>query len=110
MSNPDKHSRKLDATKLELSIYDTTVIWNGSSASQVYKESLDMAVAAEQLGFKRYWFTENHNTSKHASSTPEMLVAQIAAYTAHMNVGMGNLMLPHQSALKVAENVRTLEG
>jgi luciferase family oxidoreductase group 1 len=99
-----------DTIDVELSLLDETVIWNGSSASQVFKEARDMAVSAEQLGYKRYWFSESHNTTDHASSSPELLLAHIAAFTSQIKLGTSNLMLPNQSALKVVENFRTLQG
>lgn len=110
MSAPSKDNRAVSTAKLELSLLDTMVIWNGGSAAQVFRESLEMAIYAEQLGFKRYWLSENHNSLYHASSAPELLIAQLAAYTSRLCVGTSNLMLPAQSPLKVVENFRTMAG
>ncbi|MBP1996324.1 MsnO8 family LLM class oxidoreductase [Paenibacillus eucommiae] len=107
---PSNDNRAVSTAKLELSLLDTMVIWNGTSAAQVFKESLDMAIYAEQLGFKRYWLSENHNSAYHAGSAPELLIAQLAAYTSRISVGTSNLLLPHQSPLKVVENFRTMAG
>jgi luciferase family oxidoreductase group 1 len=44
-----------------------------------------------------------------AGSTPEILIAHVAAATERIRVGSGGVMLSHYSALKVAENFRMLE-
>lgn len=106
-TNEDREEKGYD---VELSLLDPTVVWHNTTAAEVMNKSLKRAKEAEQLGYKRYWFTENHNTESHASSTPEILAAQIPAVTSHIKVGAANIMLPHQSPLKVAENFRTLEG
>lgn len=110
MYNETQHGREDKDRKFELSLLDPTVIWNGSTANEVINASIKLAEEADQLGYNRYWFTENHNTEFHASSTPEILAAQILATTSRIKVGTANLMLPHQSPLKVAENFRTVEG
>ncbi len=45
-----------------------------------------------------------------ACTAPEILIARAAAETAHIRVGSGGIMLPHYSALKVAEVFRTLHA
>lgn len=45
-----------------------------------------------------------------AFSSPEVLVAHLAAATTKIRVGSGGIMLPHYSAYKVAENFRLLEA
>lgn len=45
-----------------------------------------------------------------AFSSPEVLIAHLAAATTRIRVGSGGIMLPHYSAYKVAENFRLLEA
>jgi luciferase family oxidoreductase group 1 len=45
-----------------------------------------------------------------ASSSPEVLIAHIAAHTDSIKVGSGGIMLPHYSSYKVAENFKLLEA
>jgi luciferase family oxidoreductase group 1 len=52
---------------------------------------------------------EHHNLGNYASTSPEILIGQIAARTRHIRVGSGGVMLTHYSAFKVAENFRLLE-
>ena len=53
---------------------------------------------------------EHHNLPSIASTSPEILIGQIAARTHSIRVGSGGVMLSHYSALKVAENFRVLES
>lgn len=72
--------------------------------------SLDLAVAAEALGYARYWAAEHHNTASLASASPEVMVAAVAARTTSIRVGSGGVLLPHYSPLKVAETFRLLDA
>jgi luciferase family oxidoreductase group 1 len=62
------------------------------------------------LGYERVWFAEHHGMPSIASSSPEILIAHIAAATERIRVGSGGIMLPNHVPLKVAENFHTLEA
>lgn len=66
-------------------------------------------MAADRLGYRRYWLAEHHSSEGLAGSAPEILIGQVAARTSQIRVGSGGVMLSHYSALKVAENFRVLE-
>ncbi len=94
---------------LSLSALDLSPVPSGSTAGEALANTVDLAVRAERLGTTRYWLAEHHNTAMLASSSPELMIAQVAAATTAMRVGSGGIMLPNHSALKVAETFRTLE-
>lgn len=71
---------------------------------------VDLARHAEALGLERYWLAEHHNAAAVASSSPEIVIATVAAHTRRIRVGSGGIMLPNHSALKVAETFRALEA
>ena len=73
-------------------------------------ESLALARLADALGYHRYWVSEHHNSASIVGTAPEVLMAAIAATTRRIRVGSAGVMLPHYSALKVAEQFRVLEG
>src|SRR5204863_5526194 len=60
--------------------------------------------------YQRYWVSEHHNTNNIVGTAPEILMAAIAATTQRIRVGSAGVMLPHYSALKVAEQFRVLEA
>ena len=95
---------------MRLSVLDQSTVVSGRAADASIRESLALAVHAEALGFHRYWVAEHHNSASIAGSAPEVLIAAIAATTRRIRVGSAGVMLPHYSALKVAEQFRVLEA
>jgi luciferase family oxidoreductase group 1 len=93
-----------------LSILDQSTIVSGRDAADAIQETLALARLADRLGYARYWLAEHHNSQSHAGSAPEILIAAIAATTRRIRVGSAGVMLPHYSALKVAEQFRALEA
>jgi luciferase family oxidoreductase group 1 len=99
-----------DKRRIKLSVLDLVTMWNGISAGEAIAETVELARTVEQLGYTRFWLAEHHNTPFQASSAPELLIVPVAAATSTLRVGSGGIMLPNHTALKVAENFRTLEA
>jgi luciferase family oxidoreductase group 1 len=95
---------------MRLSILDQSPVRKGGTARQALAETVALAQLGEKLGYTRFWVSEHHNTTSLAGSTPEVLIAHLANQTRHIKLGSGGIMLPHYSALKVAENFRMLEA
>ncbi len=95
---------------MKLSVIDQSPALTGRSESESIRESLALARHAEDLGYHRFWVSEHHNIPAIVGSAPEVLMAAIAATTQRIRIGSAGVMLPHYSALKVAEQFRTLEA
>ena len=95
---------------LRLSVLDQSTIVTGRPAAAAIQESLVLARHCEALGYERYWVAEHHNSDSIAGTAPEVLISAIAATTRRIRVGSAGVMLPHYSALKVAEQFRVLEA
>src|SRR3954468_13785687 len=95
---------------VRLSVLDQSTIVTGRSPDSSIRESLQLAQHCEALGYHRYWCAEHHNSDSQAGTAPEILIAAIAATTRQIRVGSAGVMLPHYSALKVAEQFRVLEA
>ena len=93
-----------------LSVLDQSPIAAGSTGGDALRNSIDLARYTESLGYHRYWVAEHHGTPMLACAAPEALVGPIAAATTTIRVGSGGVMLPHYSALKVAETFSMLSG
>jgi len=93
-----------------LSVVDQSPVRSGGTAGDALRETIELAVATERLGYERFWVAEHHNARNFAGTSPEILVGQIAANTSTIRVGSGGVMLSHYSSLKVAENFRVLEA
>lgn len=92
-----------------LSVLDQSPVRSGLTAADAVQETLELAEAADRLGYHRYWLAEHHATAGLAGSCPEVLIGQVAARTSRIRVGAGGIMLTHYSPLKVAEQFRMLE-
>lgn len=95
--------------QLRLSVLDQSPVRPGATPRQAVLETVQLARLADRLGYHRFWVSEHHNTPFLAGTTPEVLIAHLAGQTARIRLGSGGVMLPHYSALKVAENFRMLE-
>jgi len=95
---------------MRLSILDQSPISHGSDAREALSQTAQIAQLADHLGYTRFWVSEHHDASALAGSTPEVLIAHLAARTRRIRIGSGGVMLPHYSAYKVAENFRMLEA
>ncbi|MEV5829026.1 LLM class flavin-dependent oxidoreductase [Spirillospora sp. NPDC052242] len=93
-----------------VSVLDTSAIWKGSTATEALRDTVELAVTVEQLGYTRYWVAEHHNTGNVASCAPPVLIGGIAAATSVLRVGSGGVMLPNHAPLVVAEQFGTLEA
>ncbi len=92
-----------------LSVLDQSPIKSGGTAVEAIHETLELAQITDCLGYHRYWLAEHHSARGLAGSSPEVLIAQVAARTSGIRVGSGGVMLSHYSPLKVAENFHMLE-
>ena len=94
---------------MRISVLDQSPIRKGSTAREALHETVQLVQLAERLCYHRFWVSEHHGTATLAGSTPEILMAHLGGQTGTIRLGSGGVMLPHYSALKVAENFRMLE-
>ncbi|WP_436346005.1 LLM class flavin-dependent oxidoreductase [Natronorubrum sp. FCH18a] len=96
---------------MELSIVDLAPIPEGGSATEAFEGTVERAQQAERLGYSRFWVAEHHDfTQLIASTTPEVLIARVAAETTDIRVGSGTVLLNHYSPYKVAETFSVLDA
>ena len=93
---------------MRLSVLDQSAAVAGRSESESIRDTLSLAAHCEALGYHRFWLSEHHNIPAIVGSAPEILMAAIAATTTRIRIGSAGVMLPHYSALKVAEQFRVL--
>lgn len=93
-----------------LSVLDVVPLRRGSTPAEALKETLELARQVEKLGYYRYWFAEHHGMGGIVSTSPALLVGQVAAQTSRIRVGSGGVMLPNHSPLVIAEQFGILES
>jgi luciferase family oxidoreductase group 1 len=98
------------ALDVPVSVLDLAPVGEGSSPAAALRSSLELVVAAERLGFHRYWVAEHHNMPGIASSAPAVLLAHLASLTTSIRLGSGGVMLPNHAPLVIAEQFGMLEA
>jgi alkanesulfonate monooxygenase SsuD/methylene tetrahydromethanopterin reductase-like flavin-dependent oxidoreductase (luciferase family) len=92
-----------------LSILDLAPISAGADAVTALRNTVDLAQHAEGWGYRRYWVAEHHYVAV-ASSSPAVLIGQIAAATETSPVGAAAVQLGHTTALAVVESFAMLDA
>jgi len=95
---------------MRLAVLDQSAVRAGHQPAESIRETVALARACEALGYARYWLAEHHASPAVAGSAPEVLLGALAVATTRIRIGSAGVMLPHYSALKVAESFRVLEA
>ncbi|WP_405791381.1 MsnO8 family LLM class oxidoreductase [Streptomyces sp. NBC_00029] len=93
-----------------ISILDRSRTRRGHPAPEALRDTVDLARAAEDLGYHRFWVSEHHSVPGVAGSAPTVLAAAVAAATHRIRVGTGGVMLPNHQPMVVAEQFGVLES
>jgi len=95
---------------MKLSILDQSTAAEGVPPAQTIRDTVELAVLAEALGYHRFWVSEHHNHPAINGTAPEILMAAISQRTSRIRLGSAGVMLPHYAPLKVAEQFLVLEA
>ncbi|MGW1803383.1 LLM class flavin-dependent oxidoreductase [Streptomyces sp. NPDC001984] len=93
-----------------LSVLDVAPVAAAGSSAEALRHTAALAARAEELGYRRFWVAEHHNTPWVASSAPAVLIAHLAASTSTIRVGSAVMSLTNHAPLAVAEQFGTLEA
>ncbi len=93
---------------IRLSILDQSPVPEGGTPAEALRATVELARAAEGLGYTRYWLAEHHGSPSFAGTAPEITTAAVLAATTTLRAGPGGILLPRYSPAKVAEVVRVL--
>src|SRR5687768_17805414 len=99
-----------DTKPVLFAVLDLSPIVAGGTASQSFRNSLDLAQHAERWGYHRYWLAEHHNIPGIASAATSVVIGHVAGGTRTIRVGSGGIMLPNHAPLVIAEQFGTLEA
>jgi len=92
-----------------LSILDLSPLTEGGDAASALRNTVDLARHAERWGYRRYWLAEHHFVSV-ASSSPAVLIGQLAAATERIQVGAAAVQLGYTTAVAVVESFGILDA
>ena len=75
---------------------------------QLYRDSLDQAVWAEQLGFGSAWFSEHHFSDDNYAASPLTLCAALGARTSTMRIGTNIIVSALHDPVRLAEDATAI--
>ncbi|MEU6130212.1 LLM class flavin-dependent oxidoreductase [Saccharopolyspora sp. NPDC047091] len=98
----------MTAPHVPLDVLDLVSVSEGSTIADAIASSMAAAELADELGYRRVWYAEHHNTPYLGATATALLIAQAADRTERIRVGSGGIMLPNHAPLQVAESFGTL--
>lgn len=104
------HASCKPGTMIPFSILDLAPIAQGSTATDSFRNSVELAQEAERLGYNRIWFAEHHGMAGIASAATAVVIGHVASATRSIRVGAGGVMLPNHAPLVIAEQFGTLNA
>jgi alkanesulfonate monooxygenase SsuD/methylene tetrahydromethanopterin reductase-like flavin-dependent oxidoreductase (luciferase family) len=79
------------------------------SSQEIYARGIELAQAAETLGFRNVWLGEHHFSTYGYLSRPVQLASYIAAKTTRLRVGTAVIVVPLHHPLIIAEEIAMLD-
>jgi alkanesulfonate monooxygenase SsuD/methylene tetrahydromethanopterin reductase-like flavin-dependent oxidoreductase (luciferase family) len=71
---------------------------------ELYEQSLDQIVLAEELGYGSVWLTEHHFVEDGYTPSPLTIAAAIGARTTSLRIGTSVMLLPLHDPIRLAED------
>ena len=78
-------------------------------SQEIFARGVEIAQAAETLGFRNIWLAEHHFSTYGYLSRPVQLATFIAAKTTRLRVGTAVIVVPLHHPLVIAEEIATLD-
>src|SRR5207247_9050375 len=79
------------------------------TSQEIYSRGVEVAQAAEALGFRSVWPAEHHCSTYGYLARPAQLATYIAAKTTRLRVGTAVIVVPLHHPLVIAEEIATLD-
>jgi luciferase family oxidoreductase group 1 len=79
------------------------------SSQEIYARGIELAQAAEAMGYRNVWLAEHHFSTYGYLSRPLQLATYLAAKTTTLRVGTAVVVVPLHNPLIVAEEIATLD-
>jgi alkanesulfonate monooxygenase SsuD/methylene tetrahydromethanopterin reductase-like flavin-dependent oxidoreductase (luciferase family) len=96
--------------RVPLGVLDLVPVVAGGDAAGALAATVELARAADALGYRRYWFAEHHLNPGVAGTSPALLVALVAPVTSRIRLGSGGVQSGHRTALGIVEEFGLLDA
>ena len=95
---------------IPISVLDTVPVSEGSTPRDAMLASAELAKAAEEAGYARFWIAEHHAMDGIGGAATAVVLAHIGHATATIRIGSGGIMLPNHNPFVIAEQFGTLDA
>jgi len=95
---------------IPLSVLDLVSVREGHDVSEAMAATAQLARAAEEAGYKRFWIAEHHATEGVAGGAAAVVLAHVGHATSTIRIGSGGIMLPNHNPFVIAEQFGTLDA
>lgn len=96
---------------MKLGLLDFGVRSPDMNSLAIIEDLLDYAIAADDLGYSRFWLAEHHNFDPLAAwLNPEVLLPIIAGATDRIRIGAGGIILANHSPYRIAYTFKLLNN
>lgn len=95
---------------MRISLLDRSRTREGESDAEAIATTVERAVRADGLGFRRFWTAEHHAVPGVAGAAPAVVLAAIGAQTSRIRLGTGGIMVPNHSPLVITEQALMLQA
>lgn len=95
---------------IPLSVLDLVPVREGGDVGAALREAGELAKAAEEAGYRRFWVAEHHASEGIAGGAVSVVLAHIGHCTATIRIGAGGIMLPNHNPFVIAEQFGALDG
>ncbi|MFZ9394564.1 MAG: LLM class flavin-dependent oxidoreductase [Erythrobacter sp.] len=93
-----------------LSVLDLVPIREGGSVAEAMQATAELARAAEEIGYQRFWIAEHHAMDGIAGGATSVVLAHVGHATSTIRIGSGGIMLPNHTPFQIAEQFGTLDA
>jgi len=80
------------------------------SHPELYKNTIEQAQLAEDVGFDSTWISEHHFLDDGYCPSPAVMAGALAAVTDRIRIGSGGIILPLHNPVKVAEDASVVDN
>jgi len=94
----------------KLSVLDQTPVIAGHRVADAIAATVELAQAADEWGYTRFWCAEHHGLYGVSNPCPEVMLARLGSVTRRIRLGSGGIMLPYYSPFKVADLIALFDG
>ena len=94
----------------KLSVLDLVPVREGGSVAEALSDATELAKAAEEYGYHRFWVAEHHAMEGIAGGATSVVLSHIGNATKNIRIGSGGIMLPNHTPFQIAEQFGTLDA